>query len=272
MCQTIGFDSPRLLTFTSHFLLLGKLGFAAAAHAAYGPRFVSSSNPFSIGFRAAKANLVTGLIIPVLVYYFVPAARSLFLVLATAKSHWGYAFSFSSAVIAGGVLPVMLKVVLVQRGRFARANLSEMLFLAMFWGSEGLVVDSFYRLQAIMFGAQIDFFTVVKKVLVDQLIFNTCFAIPYTLACYELRNQHYRLRRIAHVFTANFYRNHTIPTLCATWCVWVPVTCAVYSLPPLLQIPLFALALTFWVLMVAYITARQSKTDHPPAPLAEAIP
>ena len=83
------------------------------------------------------------MIAAVLVYYFVPAAQSWFLVLANAKSHWGYAFSLASAVIAGGVLPVMLRVAIVQRGRFTRADLSEMLFLAMFWGSEGLVVDAF---------------------------------------------------------------------------------------------------------------------------------
>ena len=51
----------------------------------------------------------------------------------------------------------------------------------------------------------------------------------------------------------------------------VPVTGAIYSLPSLLQIPLFALALTFWVLMVAYITTRHQAAPAP-TPMAEPIP
>jgi len=241
------------------------------------PRTVSSGNPFSIGLRAARANLVPGLVIQtlmvalVLVYYFAPPARGWFVVMANAKGHWGYAFSFTSAVIAGAVLPMLFKIVLVQRGRLTRADFSELLFLAVFWGSEGIVVDALYRFQVVLFGSHVDFPTIVKKVLVDQLVFNPVFAIPYTLSCYELRRHGYRFRSIGHAFTAGFYRTHTIPTLCATWCVWIPVTCAIYALPSLLQIPLFALALTFWVLMLAYITTRQHKAEPISAPLTEAV-
>jgi hypothetical protein len=46
------------------------------------------------------------------------------------------------------------------------------------------------------------------------------------------------------------------------------VTGAIYALPSLLQIPLFALALTFWVLMISYITARH----HGPEPVAVPMP
>ena len=228
---------------------------------------VSSGNPFSIGFRAARANLVPGLLIQalmvavVLTYYFVPSSRFVFHVLADAKEHWGFGFSFTSAVIAGAVLPVIFKIVFVQHGRLTRADLSEFLFLAVFWGLEGIFVDTLYRLQAVVFGAHVDVATVCKKVFADMLIFNPFFAVPFTLTCYELKNHGYKVRRIGHVFTAEFYRRHCIPALCATWGLWIPVTSAVYSLPSLLQIPLFALALTFWVLMVAYITARHHTAE-----------
>ncbi len=170
--------------------------------------------------------------------------------------------------MAGAALPVILKITIIQRGRFTRADFSELLFLAAFWGLEGVIVDALYRFQAVLFGAHVDFSTVVKKVLVDQFIYNPLFAAPYTLAWYELKNHGYRLRSVAHVFTAEFYRVRTIPALCATWAVWIPVTSAIYALPPLLQIPLFALALTFWVLMLAYITTR----DHGPEPLPAPLP
>jgi hypothetical protein len=129
---------------------------------------VSSGNPFTIGFRAARANLLPGLVIQalmvalVLAYYFFPPSRDAFRLLAAAKGQWGYAFSFASAVVAGAVLPVIFKIVFLQRGRVTRADFEDLLFLAVFWGIDGTVLDAFYRLQAMIFGAHADFPTVFK--------------------------------------------------------------------------------------------------------------
>ncbi len=196
------------------------------------------ANPFAIGFRAARANLVPGLIIQalmvamVLAYYFFPPSRAAFQFLAAAKGRWGYAFSFTSAVIAGAVLPVIFKITILQRGRVIRADFADLLFLAVFWGMDGTILDGFYRLQAHIFGAGADFSIVLKKVLVDQFIYNPVFAAPYTVICYEIKRQGYRLGASRHVFTAEFYRTHTIPTLCATWTIWIPVTTR-HLYPPL---------------------------------------
>ncbi len=45
-----------------------------------------------------------------------------------------------------------------------------------------------------------------------------------------------------------------VPTLLATWAVWIPLMAIIYSLPLALQFPLFSLALTFWVLLLTYMT------------------
>jgi hypothetical protein len=223
---------------------------------------VSTGNPFSIGFKAARANLVPGLCIQalmvgvVLAYYFLPGSRGAFEMLAAAKAHGGYGFSFASAVVAGAIMPTLFKIVFLDRGRCSRADLEGLLFLAIFWGIDGTVLDGFYRLQGAVFGTHPGFAVVMKKMLVDQFIYNPVFAAPYTMISYEFRRLRYRTEGMGHAFTAEFYRTHTIPTLCATWTIWIPVTSAIYALPPLLQIPLFALALTFWVLMLAYITTR----------------
>lgn len=239
---------------------------------------MTSGNPFSAGFRAARANLIPGLIIQalmvilVLLYYFFPPAHAWFQVLAQAKSQWGYLFSFASAVIAGALLPVLLKCLTIQRGRLSRADLSELLFLCVFWGCDGVIIDAFYRLQAVIFGAQPDFPIVFKKVLVDQFIYNPLFAAPYTIACFEFKNQRYQWRRSRHIFTAHFYRTQVIPALCATWAIWIPVTSAIYALPSLLQIPLFALALTFWALLITFITSSPNTPDILTATLSQVVP
>lgn len=192
----------------------------------------------------------------VLIYYFCPPARGWFQELAWAKARWGYGFSLCSSVIAGAVLPMVLKVVTIQRGKLKAGDWAEFLFLCIFWGLDGVIIDAFYRLQAVIFGGNADFLVVFKKVLVDQFIYNPLFAAPFTIAAFEFRNQQFSLRKARHVFTLEFYRVQVIPALFATWGVWIPVTSAIYALPSLLQIPLFALALTFWSLLITYLTAQ----------------
>ena len=219
-------------------------------------------SPLLIGLRAARANLLPGLIVQfamiaiVLAYYFCPAAHVGFEMLAGAKARGGYAFTVVSTAIAGALLPMLLTVLTFQRGKFRRENLPEFLFLAIFWSLDGIVVDTFYRLQGGWFGTQVTAATTMKKVLVDQFLFNPLFAAPFGLFCYEWKNQRFALAGLSRAFTWTFYKNKTIPALCATWVVWIPVTAAIYSLPPLLQVPIFCLALTFWVMMFSYITGR----------------
>jgi len=127
-----------------------------------------------VGLQAARANFVPSLIVQmvmitvVLAYYFHEPARAWLAQLAEIKERWGYGFSFLSGAIAGGVLPELLTVAVFQRGRVRRENAGNLLFGILFWGSQGVVVDGFYRFQAVLFGAHVDFPTVVKKVLVDQ--------------------------------------------------------------------------------------------------------
>ena len=69
-------------------------------------------------------------------------------------------------------------------------------------------------------------------------------------------------------FTWKHYLDKIVPTLLATWTVWVPLTAIIYSLPLALQFPLFSIALSFWVLLLIYMTNRFSgkiEADAPPA-------
>jgi hypothetical protein len=49
-----------------------------------------------------------------------------------------------------------------------------------------------------------------------------------------------------------------VPTLFATWGVWIPVVTILYSLPSLLQIPLFGLALSMWVILYTWMSEQQN--------------
>ena len=222
----------------------------------------TASHPLLKGLHAAKANLLPGLIVQtamaalLLAYYFSGPARLWLAHLAEAKQRFGYLFSFGSGAVAGGILPEILAIAVFQHWRLRRENGPNVVFGIVFWGVSAMIVDAFYRAQAGWFGVHVDFATVSTKVFIDQFVYNPIWAAPWGIAAFEWKNQGYRFAGMSRVFTARLYKEKTLPALVATWGVWIPVVSMVYSLPSLLQIPLFSLALTFWVMLFTWMNAK----------------
>lgn len=223
-----------------------------------------SEKPLLIGLKAARANLIPGLIIQslmlavVLAYYLHAPTRTWLNALAAWKARLGYLFSVPLAMFAGAVLPELLRVLVFQRGTVRRENFKTLLFALIFWGFMGACVDMLYRMQAVWFGSAPTFAVVFKKVLVDQFLYNPFWAAPVSVWAYEWKNRGYATNGLREFFTPGFYRDQIIPVLIATWGVWIPVIALIYSLPSLLQIPLFCLALSFWVLILTFISSKRT--------------
>lgn len=202
------------------------------------------------------------MVLCVLAYYRYTPFRDWLTQVADLKRRGGYFFSFGVGALGGGVLPEILNVLVFQKGRVERQNFRNLCFGCLFWGVNALAVDTLYRLQAWIFGPQVDFPTVVKKVLVDQFIYNVIFAAPFGVSAYEWRHQGFRLAGMARIFTPGFYGEKILPSLIATWGVWIPLVSTIYALPPLVQIPLFTLALTFWVIIFTWINRPQQRKEQ----------
>lgn len=198
----------------------------------------------------------------VLAYFYAPSTREIFDTLAAWKSRWSYAYSSLSAIIAGSVIPELLRIIVFQKGRPSRKNLGNLLFAAAFWGYSGIQVDFFYRMQAVWFGTSADFTTVLKKVLVDQLVYCPVLAAPLTVILYDWRAAGFRLASLPAFFTRDFYLRSILPTLFANWGVWIPIVAALYSLPSLLQIPLFSLALSLWVILFTWMSEQRTSAGN----------
>ena len=199
------------------------------------------------------------MVISVLAYYRYTPFRDWLTAVAAIKQRTGYFFSFGVGALGGGILPEMIFVLIFQKGRITRQNWRNICFGCCFWGVNALAVDTLYRVQALIFGAQVDFPTVTKKVLVDQFLYNVIFAAPFGVSAYEWRHNGFRLTGMSKVFTPSFYKEKVLPSLIATWGVWIPLVSTIYALPPLVQIPLFTLALTFWVILFTWINRPQQR-------------
>lgn len=224
--------------------------------------------PWRAGVRAAKANFLPALVIQsamlalLLAYLYHPATAAALNQLAELKQRTGYLYTSVSAMIAGAIIPELLRILFFQKGRLQRSNLSNLAFTLPFWGSICITVDLFYQLQAWMFGTGVDFATVAIKVLVDQLGYTAFFATPATCILYDWKHSGYQPRTLLRVFKPSYYRDAVLPTLITNWAVWVPLITIIYCLPLTLQVPLFGLALSLWVLLYTWMSESRNQPSR----------
>jgi succinate-acetate transporter protein len=128
-----------------------------------------------------------------------------------------------------------------------------------------------YRANAHWFGDVVTLPVVIAKICVDQFGYNPFIAAPSEVLIYEWKNKGFSWRSVQRALTWANYREQIVPTLLATWAVWMPIMAVVYSLPLALQFPLFSLALTFWVLLLTYMTNRFAGQIKADAPIALAV-
>ena len=218
--------------------------------------------PWSAGFRAAKANLVPGLLVQsvmvgvLVAYYLCPPVAAYLDRIAVVKAEAGYLFSIGVGIVAGGVLPEMLRWVVLQRLRWSRRNTTNILFAIPFWSFIGVLVDWFYRRQAEWFGDEASLVVVVPQVLIDQFVFTPLLTAPLTAILYDWKDSGFRWS--SGFFSKKYYLNSILPTLVAIWCVWIPIVIVLYTLPETVQIPLYALALTLWVILYTWMSEERS--------------
>lgn len=231
---------------------------------------------FALGWEAARANLAPALLIQAVMlalllgYYFSPAVAGLLNDLAAYKLRHGLSFVVIAAVVAGAIVPELFLIFFFQRGRPARRNLRNLLFTIPIWAFDGTLVDLLYRYEAAWLGNVVTIPVVLGKICIDQFGYNPFFAAPFGVLTYEWKNTGFTLESLGRGFSWDHYRDKVIPTLLATWSVWIPLMAIIYSLPLALQFPLFSLALTFWVLLLTYMT-NSFAARHPGALPAGAI-
>ncbi len=221
-----------------------------------------SQTPLTIGWDAARANAKPALIIQALMlalaiaYYTSPMAAGALRALAEFKRAHGLPFVIIASVVGGALIPEIFLILFFQRGRPQFGNLRNLAFTIPVWGFDGSLVDLLYRAEAHWLGDVATVPVVLGKICIDQFGYNVFFAAPFGVLTYEWKNNGISVRPVRDLFTWRHYRDKIIPTLLATWAVWIPLMAIIYSLPLALQFPLFILALSFWVLLLTYMTNR----------------
>lgn len=215
---------------------------------------------------AARANLLPGLLLQCLMLVFLglyvahEGTRQFLAGVANLKNEAGYLFALVSYIISAALLPEILRVAFFQGGRVSRLNFWNFLTAAPAWGSIGLLVDFFYRCQAMWFGTGQDWRTILAKMLVDQFFFSPFIANPIVVAYFAWRDAGFRKGYLPVIFNRDFFLNRVFPIQVAGWCIWIPGVSLVYFMPMELQIPVASLLQSFWVLVFTLVNkARPAK-------------
>ncbi len=228
-----------------------------------------SRSSLALGWDAARANAAPAFFLQALMlgllfaYYFIQPASHALNRLALYKEAHGLVFVIVAAVIAGALVPELFVIVFFQCARPHLLNLRNLLFTIPVWAIDGVIVDQMYRSEAHWFGNAATSSAVLAKVCFDMFVYNPFFAVPFEVLTYEWKISGFSLAALRAVLKWPHYRDKIIPTLVATWAVWIPLLAVIYSLPLALQFPLFSIALTFWVLLLTYMTNRFSSASGP---------
>jgi len=234
----------------------------------------NSRTPLTIGWEAARANARPALIIQgfmlalAIAFYTNPGVAEALRNLAEFKRAHELLFVIIASILAGAVIPEIFLILFFQRGRPNRGNVRNLAFTIPVWGFDGSLVDLLYRAEANWLGDVATVPVVLGKIFIDQFGYNVFFAAPFGVLTYEWKNSGISMQPVHDLFTWRHYRDKIIPTLVATWAVWIPLMAIIYSLPLALQFPLFGLALSFWVLLLTYITNRFAGKLEADAPIA----
>jgi len=190
-----------------------------------------------------------------LAYHFSPGVRAACEVVGSWKVSGGLLFAAVSGSLAGGLLPEIAKVLtdrslagLRGRGRTIAFNLT-------FFAFNGMVIDRFYWLEAVVFGSQASLRTVITKTLFDQFVFSPLWLVFISLL-FLWRQRGFSLAATLPALGRGFYRARVLPLLIPNWFFWIPMVSIIYALPSPLQFTLFVPALGAWSLIMVFIAER----------------
>ncbi len=208
-------------------------------------------------FAGIRANLIPGIVLwivgvaVVLVYYFSEGARPGFQWIIDLKQSYGFFYSGVATAIFGGLIPFLY---LLAAGRIPPGCARSWgLFFVIYWSTRGIEVDAFYRLQAWLFGNELEWQTIVTKVLVDQFVYCPLWSAPLTAICYIWKDVGFSWSRLRNRINRRLFLFEIPSVLLSVWIIWIPATSIIYSLPLPLQIPLFNLVMCFYVLLVSVL-------------------
>ncbi len=194
----------------------------------------------------------------VLGYYCIEGAARFFAEAAAWKARGGLPFAAVATVISGGIIPELIKRV-CRPANVPAPGLVELTHQFTMWALIGILVDRFYHLQAILFGSGTDALTLLIKVLFDQFVFTPLISLPFITLWFMLHETGYVPQAYLAAMRPKIIRDRILQLWATCLCFWPVMLLIIYSLPGLLQFPLFLLGNAAYSILMIFIVRRQGE-------------
>ncbi len=221
---------------------------------------VAGVSPWRIGWQAARANLVPGLVLQALAvalvagYYVSPRFHDWVQHVADWQQRYGITFSILTRAVFNGVIPALFCALVP--GLRVRRPWAALLFGVVWWGFMGANTHIFYTWQARLWGHGASFRVVLLKTATDMLVYSPFYASPLVAVSHLWQDLNYSFSATRRQLGAGWYRRIVLPNQVPGWTFWAPCLLVLYALPTVLQMPLAALLGCFWALMCLQIARR----------------
>jgi hypothetical protein len=221
------------------------------------------TNPWKIGLKAARANLIPGLVLQAAAfallagYLWSPPVCEALAVVSGWQLRYGVAFSLGSYFFFCGIIPYLFCLSIPALR--PKAPGKALLFAFGFWIPMGLLLPQFYAFQSFLYGDGTDAWTLTRKVLTDQCVYTAFFASPAAAIVHLWKAHDYRWTEVAPLLGRGWFRRLVVPNLVMNWALWFPSMLVVYSLPPALQSHVAGLIGGFWALMCLQIGVHTTR-------------
>jgi hypothetical protein len=194
----------------------------------------------------------------VLGYYWIEGAGDLFARIGELKARGGLLFAAASTVFSGGVFPELLKRLLRPEDSLQPGG-KELAHQFIMWACLGIMVDLFYQLQTRLFGEGVGAWPLVPKLCVDQLIFTPLIALPFITIWFLLYEKDYKIKAWLQAISLPRLTARVLPLWATSLSFWPVMLLIIYSLPSLLQFPLFLFGNAAFSILMIYIIRRQNE-------------
>ncbi len=189
-------------------------------------------------------------------YYREAHTRAFADAIAALKADSGIIGVLVTGAVAGGLMPEMAKAFTGRLGRLNASWAGKVAFTALVYSIVALFVDQFYFGLAATVGHGSDPTTVIKKTLIDQLVFSPFLSIPFATAMFDWRAAGFSFSRFAQAFGQNWYRTRVMPGLVLCWLFWPPVLLCGYAMPLSLQFAFSMIIEAAWSIIFVFIASH----------------
>ena len=213
------------------------------------------------GGAAAKQNMIPGIILQVIAfslilsYYQLDGFREKLDVLGRWNVELTPWFAIVMTMVFGGIIPLLVESLQLRtKGKPQRPTM-QIIFTLVLWGMQGALTDWFYSLQATIFGSELEFWTVFKKVCVDQFVWVPLYVVPAFTLLLLWRDKSFSLTETKAALARKGFIARALPLMISNWAIWIPAVTIVYAFPLALQMILMNLILVFWSLILTIFIA-----------------